>query len=122
MKYWIDENEQKHHALPRIWNGTTPFNEFRANEAGWRLIEEPDPDPPEPITHYSKYRLKNACVSRGLWDGVRSAIENAGKWESFLLIQDISSDNPELLEVMPTLVQLFGEDLVGEVLNESIAD
>ena len=85
-------------------------------------IYEMDPEPVPPVVRYSKYKLKNACVSRDLWDSVRTAIENAGKWESFLLINDIASDNPELVEVMPMLVETFGEELVRQVLSESIAD
>jgi len=51
MKYYIDENETRHYTLPRIWNGITPFNELRAIEAGWRIVDEPDPEPvPEDTT------------------------------------------------------------------------
>lgn len=81
-------------------------------------IPVPPPEPP-PVVRYSKYALKNACIKRGLWDEVRGMIEAAGKWESFLLIQDLSSDNAELAEVMPSIVAHFGADVVEAVLAEA---
>lgn len=83
--------------------------------------ELPPPEPePEPVVRYSKYALKNACVERGLWEQVKAMIEAAGKWESFLLIQDLSSDNAELQEVLPAIKERFGADVVEAVLAESI--
>ena len=86
----------------------------------WDYVPIPVPPPePPPIVRYSKYALKNACIKRGLWDEVRGMIEAAGKWESFLLIQDLSSDNAELAEVMPSIVAHFGADVVEAVLAEA---
>ena len=76
-------------------------------------------DPGPAVVHYSKYALKQACEKRGLWEDVKAAIENAGKWESFLLIQAISSDNSELQEALPGIRQIFGSDVVDAVLEES---
>ena len=99
-----------------------------ATAAIWREIDEADAPPdwdggdaPSPVPRYSKYLVKLACQRRGLWEQVRAAIEAAGKWESFLIINDISSDNPELLEALPAIRAAFGSDVVDAVLQESIA-
>ncbi len=89
----------------------------------WDYVPIPVPPPePPPVVRYSKYALKNACINRGLWEEVRGMIEAAGKWESFLLIQDLSSDNAELAEVMPSIVERFGADVVEAVLAEAAED
>lgn len=88
----------------------------------WHYVDLPIPVQPTPgpeVVHYSKYALKQACEKRGLWEQVKSAIEAAGKWESFLLIQAISSDNSELQEALPGIRQIFGSDVVDAVLEES---
>lgn len=43
--YWLDELKNKHHSLPRIWKGITPFNASRAIELGWEAVEEEIPQP-----------------------------------------------------------------------------
>lgn len=86
----------------------------------WDYTPIPEPEPE--TVRYSKYLIKLACEKRGIWEQVRTAIEQAGKWESFLLINDIASDNPELLEAMPLIVRTFGQELVDEVLAESVAE
>lgn len=89
----------------------------------WEYTAIPEPEPePAPVVAYSKYKLKLACESRGLWEQVKAAIETAGKWESFLLIQTISSDNQELKDTLPDIRAAFGSDVVDAVLAESIAE
>lgn len=96
------------------------FPDDRIDIVRWDYRARPTPEPePEPVKLYSKYLLKNACVRRGLWDEVKAMIEGAGKWESFLLIQNIASDNEELVEVLPSIREHFGDALVDEVLEES---
>lgn len=96
------------------------FPDDRIDIVRWDYRAVPDPGPePEPVKLYSKYLLKNACVKRGLWDEVKAMIEGAGKWESFLLIQNIASDNEELVEVLPAIREHFGDEVVDEVLAES---
>ena len=75
----------------------------------WRY--EPIPAPEPPVVRFSKYLIKLACEKRNLWEQVKAAIEVAGKWESFLLINDIASDNAELLEALPAIVEAFGNYL-----------
>ena len=96
------------------------FQDDRIDIVRWDYRARPTPEPePEPVKLYSKYLLKNACAKRGLWEEVRSMIEAAGKWESFLLIQNIASDNEELVEVLPAVREHFSDELVDEVLAES---
>ena len=88
----------------------------------WHYEDLPVPAQPDPgpeVVRYSKYALKVACEKRGLWEQVKTAIEAAGKWESFLLIQAITSDNAELQEALPGIRQIFGSDVVDAVLEES---
>lgn len=117
------EPREGYTAEPSTWHtvgdGATAYIQIDS----WRYIPIPEPEPvPEPVVRYSKYLLKNACEKRGLWDDVKEAIEGAGKWGSFLLINDIASDNPELLEVMPAIKERFGAETVDVVLAESITN
>lgn len=103
-------------SLPYIW----------VDEWEYTPEPEPDPEPPEPpvkpVVEYSKYKIKLACERLGLWGQVKEAIEAAGKWESFLLIQPLSSDNAELEEALPDIRRAFGDELVDRVLAESVVD
>ena len=117
------EPREGYTAEPSTWHtvgdGATAYIQIDS----WRYIPIPEPEPvPEPVVRYSKYLLKNACEKRGLWERVKAAIEAADKWESFLLINDIASDNPELLGVMPAIKERFGAETVKAVLDESIAN
>jgi len=84
----------------------------------WEYTPIPAPEP-APLT-ISKYAVKLACEKRGIWEQVRDAIEQAGKWESFVLIQSLDTSNAELQEAMPLLVQKFGQETVDAVLAESV--
>ena len=94
MKYYIDEHGNRHNSLPRIWNGTTPFNELRAQEAGWQFIEEPDPVPmPEDTTERdnAERAIVNAIFALAQkYDAVED-VKN--------LVQNNSFDIPALLQL-----------------------
>ena len=122
ITYYIDNHGDRHATLPSIWENTSPITEAWALSHGWEKHTEEIPEPvPEPV-RYSKYKIKIACEKRNLWNDVKTAIENAGKWDSFLIIQDIAGDNPELLEALPAIREAFGSQVVDEVLAESIED
>ena len=74
------------------------------------------------VVIYSKYKIQLATQARGLWVRVKDAIAKAGLQDSWSNIKDISSDNEELQRALPKIKQTFGEQLVEEVLSESIAD
>lgn len=75
-----------------------------------------------PIVRYSKYKIQLATEKRNLWQQVKEAIAAAGKTDSWNNIQDIASNNPELVATLPAIRQAFGSDLVDAVLQESIID
>jgi hypothetical protein len=86
----------------------------------WSYVPIPIPEP-EPV-RYSKYKIQLACQKRGLWEQVKAAIEAAGMADSWANIQDIASDNPELIAALPSIRAAFGSDTVDAVLAESIAE
>lgn len=77
---------------------------------------------PPPVVRYSKYKIQIACQKRNLWEQVKTAITEAGLSDSWSNIQDIASDNPELVAALPAIRQAFGSELVDEVLSECVAD
>ena len=111
---YIDPDGEEYGAMPRIWNNASPITWEYLEENGWTKREELAPVPePEPKV-YSKYKIKCALVDLGIWPQVKAAIEQAGFWDSFLLIQDISSDNPEFMAALPLLAQAFpGVDIAA---------
>ena len=125
MRVYVWTDGREFNMLPNIIDNTSPITEAWWLSHGGRIEDRADPEPepePEPVVRYSKYKLKLACESRSLWTQVKDLIERSGKWESFLLINDIASDNQELMDVMPTIRKTFGSDVVDKVLAESIAD
>lgn len=77
---------------------------------------------PPPVVRYSKYKIQISCQKRNLWERVKTAITEAGLSDSWANIQDIASDNPELVAALPAIRQAFGSELVDEVLSECVAD
>lgn len=115
---YIDPNGNEYSAMPRIWNNASPITWEYLSEHGWTKREELDPPPqPEPKV-YSKYKIKCALVDKGLWERVKEAIEVMGYWDSFILIQDIRSDNDELMAALPLLAQAFPDVDIAALLAE----
>ena len=94
ITYYIDEDGGRHDSLPTLWKNRTPMNWTKLQKLGWTMHTEEVPDPPRT---YSKYLIKRQLDDLGIWEDVKAAIEGAGYWDSFSLIQDIKSDNDELL-------------------------
>lgn len=122
MKKYIYDNQEYDEIPAWLWGDTSPINERWWTAHGGTITEVPDPPTPPPVVRYSKYKLKLVCEKRHLWEQVRTLIELAGKWESFLLINDIAADNQELQDVMPDIIAKFGAETVAAVLAESVAD
>lgn len=115
---WIDGQTFEH--LPNPFQNTSPLTDAWWLAHGGTISEQPDPEPEPETPHiYSKYKIKLACEELNIWEEVKSYIEQFGKWESFLLITDISSDNAEFQTVLPTLEQAFGENTVKIILEAS---
>lgn len=70
---------------------------------------------------YSKYRIQLACQKRGVWQQLKEKIALGGYQDSWNNIVELRSDNPELAAMMPVLRAAFGDDLVDQVLGESVA-
>jgi hypothetical protein len=60
-------------------------------------------DMPQPPTRYSKLALKRALSDMGLWAQVKAAIEDAGRWDDFVLAQDLSDDDPDFVAMRAAL-------------------
>ena len=60
-------------------------------------------DTPQPPTRYSKLKLKRALSDMGLWATVKAAIEDAGRWDDFVIAQDLSDDDPDFIAMKAAL-------------------
>ena len=118
MTYYIDEHGYRHDVLPKIWNNSTPINWEYLQSIGWQRFEIPDPPPEPEVKIYSRYKIKRKLVGMGLWERVKEAIEVMGCWDSFILIQDIRSDNDELLAALPVLAEAFPDVDIPALLSD----
>lgn len=118
MTYYIDEHGYRHDVLPKIWNNSSPINWEYLQSIGWQRVEIPDPPPqPEPKV-YSRYKIKRKLVDMGLWEDVKASIEGAGYWDSFILINDIASDNAEFQAALPLLAAAFPDVDIPALLRD----
>ena len=78
------------------------------------------------VKKYSKYKIQRACEAleipdhENIWAELEEAIKAAGKWSSWQNIQDIRSDNAELLEILPVIKQMFPMVDVDKLLDDCI--
>ena len=119
MKIYIWTDGTEYDESPGSMGNTSPISEKWWTAHGGTITEMPDPPEPLPVYTYSKYKLMLACKERELWESVKADIEAKGKWEAFLLIQSISSDNDELQAVLPALCSKYGSEVVAAVLAEA---
>ena len=61
------------------------------------IVEIPEPEPVTTIKRYSKLAIMRALETAGLWATVKNAITEAGRWDAFLLAQDLAGDDPYFL-------------------------
>jgi hypothetical protein len=87
--------------LPKGWNyqGKAIMGITEANMAsfGWIKVEISDPVAEPMPKHYSKLLIMRALETAGLWQTVKTAITDAGRWDAFLLAQDLAGDDPDFL-------------------------
>lgn len=88
---------------------------IRVTTWDYQPISEPEQEPV--VVVYSKYKLKCKLVELRLWDQVKSALEASGYWDSFLLVDPLSSDNEELQAALPLLVNRFPDVDIPELLK-----
>ena len=67
------------------------------------VVELPDPEPVTAIKRYSKLAIMRALETAGLWATVKNAITEAGRWDAFLLAQDLAGDDPDFLAMKAAL-------------------
>ncbi len=91
------------HKLPKIlrYGGISTSNINEQNMAQFgivkSIVEIPDPVPVPAVKHYSKLSIMRALETAGLWATVKNAITDAGRWDAFLLAQDLAGDDPDFL-------------------------
>ena len=90
---WTSPDGTEFAVLPRTWGNATNISEEWALAHGWRTEEREMPDPPEPVLHYSKYKLHLALGMQDLWDAFWNALDDSQKqlWNDAQVLQ---SDDP----------------------------
>ena len=95
--------------LPKIlrWDGISTSNINEQNMAQFgivkTIVEIPEPEPVTTIKRYSKLAIMRALETAGLWATVKNAITEAGRWDAFILAQDIAGDDPDFLAMKAAL-------------------
>ena len=59
------------------------------------IVEIEEPEPVTTIKRYSKLAIMRALETAGLWATVKNAITEAGRWDAFILAQDLAGDDPD---------------------------
>ena len=95
--------------LPKIlrWNGVSTSNITEENMAQFgivkTIVEIEEPEPVTTIKRYSKLAIMRALETAGLWATVKNAITEAGRWDAFILAQDLAGDDPDFLAMKAAL-------------------
>lgn len=88
-----------------------------ASTQDWREIDEAEA-PQSPPVRYSKYKIQLKAQALGVWEALKAAIQSAGLSDSWSNINDLASDNPELLDALPAIKAAFPAVDVDEFLSE----
>ena len=95
--------------LPKIlrYDGKSVMGITEENMAQFGIVKEvvetPDPVPVTTIKRYSKLAIMRALETAGLWATVKNAITEAGRWDAFILAQDLAGDDPDFLAMKAAL-------------------
>jgi len=95
--------------LPKIlrYDGKSVMGITEENMAQFGIVKEvvemPDPEPVTTIKRYSKLAIMRALETAGLWATVKNAITEAGRWDAFILAQDLAGDDPDFLAMKAAL-------------------
>jgi len=95
--------------LPKIlrYDGKSVMGITEENMAQFGIVKEvvemPDPVPVPAVKHYSKLLIMRALETAGLWATVKNAITEAGRWDAFILAQDLAGDDPDFLAMKAAL-------------------
>ena len=74
------------------------------------IVEIPDPVSVPAVKHYSKLSIMRALETAGLWATVKNAITEAGRWDAFILAQDLAGDDPDFLAMKAALDAMLPVD------------
>ena len=74
------------------------------------LVEIEEPEPVTTIKRYSKLAIMRALETAGLWATVKNAITEAGRWDAFILAQDLAGDDPDFLAMKAALDAMLPVD------------
>ena len=74
------------------------------------IVEIPEPEPVTTIKRYSKLAIMRALETAGLWATVKNAITEAGRWDAFILAQDLAGDDPDFLAMKSVLDAMLPVD------------
>lgn len=106
--------------LPRIIciDGHSIMGITESNMAQFGIVktvaELPDPPQPEPTApRYSKLALCRVLSQLGLYDSIKAAIVQAGKWDEFLLAQDLAENDPDFVSMKNALIAVYPIDADG---------
>lgn len=78
------------------------------------VVELPDPPQPDPTApRYSKLALCRVLSQLGLYDSIKAAIVQAGKWDEFLLAQDLAENDPDFVSMKNALIAVYPIDAEG---------
>lgn len=67
------------------------------------IVEILEPEPVTTIKRYSKLAIMRVLETAGLWATVKNAITEAGRWDAFILAQDLAGDDPDFLAMKAAL-------------------
>ena len=102
--------------LPKIlrYDGKSVMGITEDNMAQFGIVKEvvetPDPEPVTAIKRYSKLAIMRALETAGLWATVKNAITEAGRWDAFILAQDLAGDDPDFLAMKDVLDAMLPVD------------
>ena len=102
--------------LPKIlrYDGKSVMGITEGNMAQFGIVktifEIEEPEPVTTIKRYSKLAIMRALETAGLWATVKNAITEAGRWEAFILAQDLAGDDPDFLAMKDVLDAMLPVD------------
>ena len=102
--------------LPKIlrYDGKSVMGITEANMAQFgivkTIVEIEEPEPVTTIKRYSKLAIMRALETAGLWATVKNAITEAGRWDAFILAQDLAGDDPDFLAMKDVLDAMLPVD------------
>ncbi len=103
---------QEFATLPKIHNNKSPITASNYQLAGLEKItvELPDPEPVPVVKYYSKLSIMRALEQAGLWATVKTAITDAGRWDAFVLAQDLAGDDPDFIAMKAAIEAMLPLD------------